>query len=76
VSARRRVRIDFDLPELTPAQADLLWNFLEELAMDLWEAYETELLEVENQPDWTAAQCDEIIEDTTLTPGASADADF
>jgi hypothetical protein len=60
VTTRRHIRIDVDLPELSPAQADFLWNFLDDLASDLWDAYEPELLEIENQrsrpsdsePDW------------------------
>lgn len=67
---RRRIRVDVDLPELTPAQADFLWNFLENLAMDLWEAYERELLEIENERshppglenDWTAAEQDDVFD--------------
>ncbi len=46
---RRRIHIDIDLPELTPVQADFFWTFLEELAADLWDAYEGELLEIDNQ---------------------------
>jgi hypothetical protein len=62
VTARRPpVRIDVTLPELTPAQADCLWNLLETLAADLWDAYEPELLHAEDQrsrppeveDDWT-----------------------
>ena len=73
MTTRRRVHIDLDLPELTPAQADLLWNFLENLAMDLWDAYEPELLEVEHHRsleaapdhDSTAAECDDLFESST-----------
>ena len=49
MTARRRIRIDINLPELTPVQADFFWTFLEELAADLWDAYEPELLEIDNQ---------------------------
>lgn len=47
MSARLPVRINLQLPELTPAQAEFLWNFLEDLASDLWDAYEQELLDLE-----------------------------
>ena len=61
MTIHRRIRIHVDLPELSPAQADFLWNFLDDLASDLWDAYEHDLLEVENErsrppdpePDWT-----------------------
>jgi len=49
VTTRRRIRIDVELPELTPAQADFLWTFLDDLAADLWDAYEPELLDIENE---------------------------
>jgi hypothetical protein len=49
MSARRPVRIDFELPELTLAQAHTLWTFLDELASNIWDAYETELLKAEDQ---------------------------
>ena len=83
MTTRRRVHIDIALPELTPVQADLLWNFLEDLAMDLWDAYEPELLEVEHQRsfiaepdhDWTAAGCDDLFENSTLRPVNSDDPD-
>jgi hypothetical protein len=73
VTTRRRIRIDVELPELTPAQADFLWNFLDGLAADLWDAYESEVLEVENQRsrplepdnDWPA-EYDDLTEHTTL----------
>lgn len=37
------------LPTLTPAQADLLWTFIQELATTLWEAYEPQLCDVATQ---------------------------
>jgi len=49
MSARRPVRINLELPELTPAQAHVLWNFLEDLASNIWDAYETELLDTQDQ---------------------------
>lgn len=65
MTTRRRIRVDFDLPELTPAQADFLWTFLESLASDLWDGYERELLDVENERsrppevnDWIAEHYD------------------
>jgi hypothetical protein len=36
-----------ELPELTPEQADFLWNFLEDLASDLWDAYENDIDQLE-----------------------------
>jgi hypothetical protein len=48
VNARRRVRINVELPEFTPAQADFLWTFLENLASDLWDAYEQDLLDLDD----------------------------
>lgn len=86
MTTHRRIRIDIDLPELTPAQADFLWNFLEDLATELWDAYESELLEVENQPsrplqpdhDWTVADRDDLLENDPPPPGSSdqTDTDF
>ena len=46
--SRRPVHIRARLPELTPEQADSLWNFLESLASQLWDAYEEEILQVED----------------------------
>ncbi len=34
MSPRRPLRIKLDLPELSPAQAESLWNFLDDLASD------------------------------------------
>lgn len=73
---RRRIRVDVDLPELTPSQADFLWNFLEDLAMDLWDAYERELLEIENERscppglenDWTAAAQNDAFDNAAAAP--------
>lgn len=69
MTARRHIHIDLDLPELTPAQADFLSNFLDDLAADLWDAYEQELLAVEEQrsrqigshDDWSDADCDDLV---------------
>jgi hypothetical protein len=47
VIKRHPVRINFELPELTPAQAKLLCEFLDRLSCDLWEAYEKELFDLE-----------------------------
>jgi len=68
MTTRRRIRIDVELPELTPAQADFLWNFLDDLGSDLWDAYESELLEVEAErsrppdvhDDWIEADYEEL----------------
>ena len=83
---RRRVHVDLVLPELTPDQAELLWNFLENLATDLWEAYEPELLELETrrsprprdepEREWTADEYDHPIENITPPPVASDDTDI
>ena len=70
MSARRPIRIDLELPELTPAQADFLWTFLDDLASELWDAYESELLEVEEERsrppdfsnDWTADDDEDLFE--------------
>jgi hypothetical protein len=49
VNPPRSRRIEWNLPPLTPAQADLLWGFVQDLASKLWEVYESELLsEVED----------------------------
>jgi len=50
MSARPRVHINLELPELTPAQADSLWSFLENLASEIWNAYENEILEAQEEP--------------------------
>jgi hypothetical protein len=84
VTTHRRIRIDVDLPELTPAQADFLWNFLEDLATELWDAYESELLEVENQRsrplepeyDSTVADCDDLLQDDAPPVSNETDTDF
>jgi hypothetical protein len=87
VTTRRPIRIDVDLPELTPAQADLLWNFLDDLGMQLWDAYEKDLLQIEDErsrlpdpeTDWTAAECDDLLENGPLPPDVSdgeSDPDF
>ena len=46
--SRRPVLISVRLPELTPVQADSLCNFLETLASQLWDAYEEDILQVED----------------------------
>jgi hypothetical protein len=46
---RRPIRINAELPELTPTQVKSLWNFLDNLATELWDAYEPELLNLENE---------------------------
>ena len=48
MSTRRRVRIEVELPDLTPTQAEFLWNLLDDLASELWDAYETDIIELEN----------------------------
>lgn len=40
MSAPRTVHLDLALPALTPAEADLLWTFLQDLSSELWDAYE------------------------------------
>ena len=80
MTARRQIHIDLDLPELTPAQADCLWHFLEDLATNLWDAYECDLLDLEDrrsrlhQPeiDWTPADRDDLLEDD---PAAAVNSD-
>ena len=47
MTKRRPIRINVELPELTAAQADFLWNFLEDVASALWEAYEADILDLE-----------------------------
>jgi hypothetical protein len=87
VTTRRPIHINVALPEITPAQADLLWNFLEDLAAQLWDAYEKDLLQIEDErsrpPDpesnWTAAECDDLLENGPLPPDVSdeeSDPDF
>ena len=46
--SRRPVRVNVQLPELTPAQAGALWHVLEDLASALWDAYESDILELED----------------------------
>ena len=43
----RVLRIAVDLPDLAPAQARVLWEFFEELASQVWCAYELELFDFE-----------------------------
>ena len=47
--SHRNIRINLNMPELTPSQAESLWNFLEDLASALWEEYESELLDCQDQ---------------------------
>ena len=47
MTRRRPIRINVQLPELTPVQAESLWNFLEDLTSELWDAYEPELLDLD-----------------------------
>ncbi len=47
MSPRRPLRIE--LPELSPAQAESLWNFLDDLASDFWDSYGTDLLQLEQE---------------------------
>ena len=42
------IRIHLQLPQLTPAQAHSLCNLLQELASQIWDAYETEILDFED----------------------------
>jgi hypothetical protein len=51
MTTRRRIHIDVELPKLTPAQARFLSNFLDDLAADLWDAYEAVLLHPEDEPE-------------------------
>ena len=46
MTTRRSVRIT--LPQLTPSQAESLWNFLEDLASAVWNEYENELLDCQH----------------------------
>jgi hypothetical protein len=48
VSDHRRIRTDFDLPELSKAQAHALWCFFEDLASDIWDTYQLEVLDETN----------------------------
>ena len=75
MSIRRPVRINAQLPELTPAQATFLWNFLEDLACELWDAYQPELLQLDHGPsrpepdsDWADADPDDLIDDSSASP--------
>ena len=45
---RPPVHVNLRLPELTPQQATSLWSFLEALAAQLWDAYEADILELED----------------------------
>jgi len=63
VIKRHSVRINFELPELTPAQVKALWNFLDDLSCDLWEAYENELFDLEAET-FHAAQPDDDYNDS------------
>ena len=87
MTTRRPIRINVDLPEVTPAQANLLWNFLDDLAMQLWDVYEKDLLQIDDersrppdpQTNWTAAECDELLAYGPLPPDVSdeeSDPDF
>lgn len=51
MSLRRPVRINFQMPELTPTVAHFLWNVCETLAFHIWEAYNTEILDIEQEMD-------------------------
>jgi len=81
VTLHRPIRIDLQLPELTPAQAHSLWNFLDDLASELWLAYEPELLAVEDEPspqpepdnDWT--DTDDLVEDGSPSPVSNDETD-
>ena len=44
---RRPIRINVELPELTAVQAEFLAEFLEDLANDVWMAYEDDLFDLE-----------------------------
>ncbi|MBI4870841.1 MAG: hypothetical protein HY814_04660 [Candidatus Riflebacteria bacterium] len=75
MSTRRPVRINAEMPELAPAQAHFLWNFLDDLAYQLWDAYEPELLRVQDDrspphPDSDCADADpdDIINDNSVCP--------
>lgn len=70
--SRRVFRIQFDLPNLTPAQADLLWNLFDRLAERLWEAYETEILDSDSQLFGSASHepSDEDVGESPVTPSA------
>lgn len=61
MSKQPPVHINVDLPELTPAQARFLWKFLDDLAADLWNAYEPQMLDEDDQPKPTSE------EDTEMT---------
>ena len=43
----RVLRIAVELPDLAPAQAQLLWELFEELASQIWSAYELEIFDFE-----------------------------
>jgi hypothetical protein len=49
MSPRHPLRINLELPELTPVQAESLWSFLDDFISDLWDAYETDLLQLEEE---------------------------
>ena len=50
MTSHRSVRINLNLPELTPSQVESLWNFLEDLASAVWNEYENELLDGQHAP--------------------------
>lgn len=47
MNKRRPIRINVELPELTAVQAELLAEFLEDLANDVWKAYEDDLFDLD-----------------------------
>ena len=48
MTKRRKIRIDFELPELTPEQVSMLCDFLDDLCSDLREAYDNEIFDIES----------------------------
>ena len=49
MTGRPRIHLNLHLPELSPTQADFLWQVLSDLTDALWDAYADDLLEVEQQ---------------------------
>ena len=48
MTRRRPVRINVELPDLTAAQADFLWNLLEDITSALWDAYENDIIDLQD----------------------------
>ncbi len=49
MTSRPPIHLNVHLPELSPTQAELLWEVLSDLTAALWDAYADDLIEVEQQ---------------------------